>query len=54
MRPGQELFKLDPEEVQRYVNSTNDQEKLPFYDRKFKYWLDIIQNKLNEDQNQKK
>lgn len=42
MRPGQELFKLEAEEYQKYVNSTNDAEKLPFYERKFAEWIAII------------
>jgi len=39
MSPGQELFKLDPEESARIQASTNDAEKLLFYEGKFTKWI---------------
>ena len=54
MSPGQELFKLDPEDVARFNNSANDQEKIPFFEKKFSQWLQTIGNLLADDSDQRR
>ena len=54
MSPNQELFKLDPEDAARFNNSANDAEKIPFFERKFQYWLGQINGFLNDDSDQRK
>lgn len=49
MKPGQELFKLEQEEHQQYVNQADETKKMSFFERKFQQWIAIIQNKLADD-----
>ena len=54
MSPGQELFKLDGDDVARFTNSANDAEKIPFFERKFQQWIQTINNLLNDDTDQRR
>ena len=54
MSPGQELFKLDPEEMQRFNTSANESEKIAYFERKFTEWIRTITTLLVEDQDLKK
>lgn len=46
MTPGQELFKLDPEELAKYETESA---KIEYYNRKFSQWIDKIKKMLNDD-----
>ena len=35
MSPGQELFRLDPDDLARFQNNANDVEKIAFFEKKF-------------------
>ena len=49
MSPGQELFKLDPEEISRFNTSANESEKIAYFERKFTEWIRTITTLLVED-----
>ena len=54
MSPGQELFRLDPEDLAKFQNNANDVEKIAFFEKKFHQWLQTIGNLLNDDSEQRK
>jgi len=51
MNPDKEMFKLDPEELAKYnSSSSNEQEKIQYFEKKFAEWINRINSFLNDDQ----
>jgi len=48
MEPGKEHFKLDPEELNRYMN-LSESERIQFFETKFEAWIKIIERFLNSE-----
>lgn len=49
MNPGQDLFKLDSEEMARISQSGNESLKIEYYSRKFSEWVNKIFQLLSDD-----
>ena len=49
MSPGQELFKLEPEEMARFNTSANEGAKIAYFEKKFGQWIGTINSLLSDD-----
>jgi len=52
--PGQEQFKLEPEELARFKNSDNSGETTTFFEKKFQEWISKINNSLSDEGDKEK
>jgi hypothetical protein len=52
MSPGQEYFKIDPEDLAK-VNNLPESERIQFFENKFEQWIKIIEGFINDDNDTK-